>query len=71
MKPEVLSDEQKVFLWIRENRGVCSQVASTCEVSHTFVRKVLYGQSKSSEFRVEKALLDAGALFMRDRIEAA
>lgn len=50
---------------------MCSQIAVSCGVSHTFVRKVLYGHSKSAEFRVEKALLDAGAPFMRERVEAS
>lgn len=62
-----LAESERVFLWIRKNRGVCSRIAKDLDLSHTFVRSVLYGHVRSSELRVEKALINAGAAFVSER----
>lgn len=66
-----LSESDQIFLWIKRNRGVCSRIARDFELTPTFIRSVLYGHSKSTDFRVEKALVASGAPFVCDRIEAA
>jgi len=67
-----LTRADQVFLWIRKNRGVCSQIARDHKVTPGFVRQVLYSpEVRSTHFRIERALLDAGAPFMEERIEVA
>lgn len=65
-----LTDDEIVAVWLRRNRGVCVQISRELEVSREFVRKVLYGLpgGKSSNYRIEKALIEAGAPFVADRI---
>lgn len=58
------------FLWVRRNRGVCSRIARELGCSPEFIRRVLYGinNTKSSGLLVEKALMEAGAPFIEDRV---
>lgn len=65
-----LTDEDVISLWIRKNRGVCSQISRDCDVSAEFVRRILYGidAARSVGLHVEKALIEAGAPFVADRI---
>jgi hypothetical protein len=67
----VLTSEQKIYLWLRSQRGLCSKVAREHGVSREFVRKVLYGLSdaRSADLRIERSLAEAGAPFMKDRLE--
>ena len=67
----VPTDEQEIYLWLRSQRGLCSKVAREHGVSREFVRKVLYGigDARSAELRIERSLADAGAPFMRDRLD--
>lgn len=67
-----LTDEQQIYLWIRGNRGVCSQIAKDFGVSREFVRQILYfPRVKSADRRIERALADAGAPFMQERVGVA
>lgn len=70
IKAASLTDADVIFLWTRKNRGACSQISRDCEVTPQFVRQVLYGLKggRSADFRVEKALIEAGAPFVADRI---
>lgn len=65
-----LTESDVIFLWLRKNRGVCSKISRDCEVSPAFVHMILYGQPGgiSDDLRVEKALIEAGAPFVADRI---
>lgn len=66
-----LTRSDKIFLWIRRNRGVCSKIARDHEVTPGFVRQILYSpEVKSTSLRIERALHDAGAPFMDERIKA-
>lgn len=65
------SEVEHLYLWVKRNRGVCSQIARDFGFTPSFVRAVLYGYSGSTDRRIEKALIRAGAPFVRDRIEVA
>jgi hypothetical protein len=68
--PKLTQDEQ-TCLWVRKNRGVCASIARSLEVSSEFVRMILYRTDpnlKSAGLRVERALFEAGAPFMQERI---
>ena len=67
----VISDTDKIFLWVKRNRGVCSRIAREHGFTPSFVRAVLYGHCGSTDRIVEKSLIEAGAAFVRDRIESA
>ncbi len=69
-EPASLTDADVISLWVRRNRGVCRDISIQCAVSKEFVRQVLYGLpgGKSSDLRIEKALIEAGAPFVADRI---
>lgn len=71
MSKPTISERDKIYLWIRKNRGVCSRVARDLDLSHSFVRDVIYGHAKSAELRVEKALIESGAAFISDRLNEA
>ena len=64
----VVSETENIYLWVRRNRGACSRIAREFDVTHTFVRAVLYGFCGSAGKRIENALIDAGAEFVRTRI---
>lgn len=65
-----LTQDDVIFLWVKRNRGVCSKIAASLNVSKEFVSKVLYRPEKrSKESRVEWALIEAGAPFIRERLE--
>ena len=68
-----LTESDVIFLWLRKNRGVCFRVSLDCGVSPSFVHAILYGKpgGKSDDLRVEKALIEAGAPFVADRIAEA
>lgn len=65
-----LTDDDVISLWVRRNRRVCVEISREFEVSKEFVRQVLYGLpgGKSKGLRIEKALIEAGAPFVADRI---
>lgn len=63
----IVSDLESIYLWVKRNRGVCSRIAREFEVTPSFVRSVLYGFCGSSEKRIEYALIEAGAEFVRER----
>lgn len=65
-----LTDGDVISLWVRRNRGVCSQISRDHGVSAEFVRQILYGLpgGKSVDFEIEKSLIAAGAPFVADRI---
>ena len=65
-----LTDADVIFLWVRRNRGALVKISREYEVSPQFVRMVLYGErgGRSSDLRIEKALIEAGAPFVADRI---
>ena len=67
----VISDTDKIFLWVKRNRGVCSRISRAHGFTLSFVRAVLYGHCGSTDRVVEKSLIEAGASFVQDRIEAA
>lgn len=67
----VISDTDRIYLWVKKNRGVCSRIAKDVGFTPSFVRAVLYGHCGSTDRVVEKALIDAGAAFVQQRIEAA
>lgn len=72
MPKRTLTEQEECFLWVRRNRGVCAKIARDLEVSSEFVRVILYRtypNLKSAELRVERALFEAGAPFMRERID--
>ena len=64
----VISEAENIYLWVKRNRGVCSRIAREFDVTPTFVRSVLYGFCGSTEKRIEHALIDAGAEFVRARM---
>ena len=68
-----LAESDVIFLWLRKNRGICSKISRDCNVSPAFVHMILYGQPHgiSKDFVVEKALIQAGAPFVADRIAEA
>jgi hypothetical protein len=68
-----LSDADVISLWIRRNRGVCVGISRDFGVSKEFVRQILYGLpgGKSADLQIEKALIEAGAPFVADRISGA
>lgn len=68
---ETLSETDQLYLWVKKNRGVCSQIARIHGFTPSFVRSVLYGHCGSTGRLIERALIDAGAPFVRERIEAA
>jgi hypothetical protein len=60
------SRPNKVVLWVSGNRGVTSEIARSLtqkgtKVTPQFVHQVLYGQRKSTNGVVERALRAAGA----------
>lgn len=67
---ESLTDSDVISLWVRRNRGTISKISRECKVSHSFVRMVLYGEpgGRSTNLRIEKALIEVGAPFVADRI---
>lgn len=65
----VISDTERIFLWVKRNRGACSRIAREHGFTPSFVRAVLYGHCGSTDRIVEKSLIQAGASFVRDRIE--
>lgn len=68
--PKITPDEEK-RLWVYRNRGTLKRIADQFEVSATWVSNVLYGSkgAHSKDLRVERALFDAGAPHMADRLE--
>jgi hypothetical protein len=69
LSPPSISERDLLFLWVRNNRGRCSQIAREFQVSPSFVRSVLYGFSGSTENRIERALIDYGAPCIAERME--
>lgn len=68
--PTDLSREDLLCLWVNRNRGVCAKIARDYEVTGSFVRAILHGSPgfKSADLRVERALAEAGAPFMKERL---
>lgn len=68
--PEIMvSDNERIFLWVKRNRGVCSKIARKHGFTPSFVRAVLYGHCGSADRVVERSLIKAGAGFVKDRLE--
>jgi hypothetical protein len=65
-----VSENERIFLWVKRNRGVCSRIARERGVTPSFVRAVLYGHCGSTDRVIEKLLIEAGAVFVKARIEA-
>ena len=63
-----LTDGDVIFLWIRRNKSVCARISRDLNLSRQFVSQVLYGFRKSTDLQVERALIEAGAPFVADRI---
>jgi hypothetical protein len=57
-------------LWVANNRGVLSSIARALDppCSPSAVHSVLYYNLPSKGFRIEKALADAGAPYMKIRL---
>ena len=70
-KCQLSYEELRVRNWIKEHRGVLTQVALACDVCHQFVQHVAYGTSHTAGIagpKVEKALRKKGWPGIRRRI---
>ena len=65
-----LTDAEKIGVWHRRNYGICARIGREFDVTGEFVRQILYGvrSARSADLRIERALIDAGAPFIADRI---
>lgn len=55
-------------LWVHHHRGKLAQIAKSLQVSHAAVHAVLYYNMPSKDCRIERALAQAGAPFMTERL---
>ncbi len=62
------TERDKKRLWVLDNRGVLARIARELGVSHSAVGGVLHYNLPSKGHRIEKALADAGAPYMQDRL---
>jgi hypothetical protein len=52
---------QRRILWLDENKGVLTRIATACSVSQPFVSEIFHGRRSSRNGQVEALLADAGA----------
>jgi hypothetical protein len=63
-----LTEKEQKRLWVLNHRGKLAEIAKTLGVTHSAVQGVLYYRLPSRDFRIERALADAGAPFMAERL---
>ena len=65
-------ERTKKRIWVCEHRGELSRIARNLGVSVSAVHAVLYynlPSSKDKNFHIERALADAGAPYMKERLQ--
>lgn len=63
-----LTEREQKRLWVANHRGELARIARELGVSHSAVWNVLNSNLPSKGFRIERALAEAGAPFMKLRL---
>jgi hypothetical protein len=57
-----MTEEQiKKTVWLRERKGILTQLAEAFQVSRPFVSQILHGKMKSKDLRIERRLAELRA----------
>lgn len=62
------TEREQKRLWVYNSRGTLARIAARLKVSQSAVHAVLYYNLPSKNCRIEKALADAGAPYMAERL---
>ncbi len=54
-------DQIKKTIWLRERRGILTQLAGIFQVSRPFVSQILHGKMRSKDLRIERRLAELKA----------